>query len=82
MCLHAERWEEDVKNLVNMVVDMYVDACAYEASVAWGDESLREKADVAWSRYEGARTLLSMVFNITEDQVDDDMQVLMYERVF
>lgn len=67
-----------VKGIIDMAVGMYEDACFLEAISTWDeDPKKREKADVAWSRYEGARVLLSMMFNLTEKQVDEEIEMLM-----
>lgn len=68
-------------NLINEVLGMYEDACAYEAIATWDeDDSMQEKANVAWNRYEGAKKLLALVFNVTEEAVDEDMETLMVEK--
>ena len=72
----------DLRELVKIGVDLYADACAYDAAAAFGDERVVEISNVAWSRYEGARTLLSMVFGITEEQVEEDMGQLMFSNLF
>lgn len=70
-------------NLINIALDMYEDACGLEAIATWdNDTDVQEKADVALSRYEGAKTLLSMVFGIPEYMVDEDMEQLMFQRKF
>ena len=71
-----------MRNLVEMAVGMYEDACGFEAVATWDNDSeAQKKADVAWSRYEGARTLLSMVFGITEEAVDEEIELLMTEKI-
>lgn len=68
---------------VNKVLGMYEDACGLEAIATWdNDTDMQERADVAWSRYEGAKTLLSMIFHIPEEVVDEDMELLMVEKIF
>lgn len=72
-----------MKNIVKMALELYEDACGLEAIATWDrDTDVQERADVAWSRYEGAKTLLSMVFQIPESMVDEDMEQLMYQKVF
>ena len=67
-----------MRKIVDMAVDMYEDACFLEAIATWDeDPKRREMADVAWSRYEGARVLLSMMFDLTEKQVDEEIEMLM-----
>lgn len=71
-----------MRNLVDMAVNMYEDACGLEAVATWdNDTEAQEKADVAWSRYEGARTLLSMVFGLPEEVVDEEIELLMTEKI-
>ena len=71
-----------MRNLVDMAVGVYEDACGLEAVATWdNDTEAQKKADVAWSRYEGARTLLSMVFGITEEAVDEEIELLMTEKI-
>jgi len=72
-----------MKNIIKMALELYEDACGLEAVATWDrDTDAQERADVAWSRYEGAKTLLSMVFQIPESMVDEDMEQLMYQKVF
>ena len=72
-----------MKNIIKMALELYEDACGLEAVATWDrDTGVQERADVAWSRYEGAKTLLSMVFQIPESMVDEDMEQLMYQKVF
>lgn len=83
MSLSDTEGSKSMTRLVEIAVDMYSDACGLEAVATWDrDEDLQERADVAWSRYEGARTLLSMVFGVPESVVDEDMELLMTQRTF
>ena len=73
----------NLDKLVEMGLALYGDACAYEAAAAFGDDpDMSERAVVAWSRYDGAKTLLSMVFKVSERQVDEDMEQLMFSNLF
>jgi len=68
---------------VKKVLAMYEDACGLEAIATWDkDTDIQKKADVAWSRYEGAKTLLSMILHIPEKTVDEEMEMLMVEKTF
>ena len=70
-----------MRELIDIAVGMYEDACGLEAVAAWDDDAeAQKKADVAWSRYDGAKTLLSMVFNIPEEVVDEEIELLMTEK--
>lgn len=66
-----------MRKVIDMAVGMYEDACFLEAISMWDeDEKKRELADIAWNRYEGAKTLLSMIFGISEEQVDEEVEML------
>ena len=66
-----------MREIIDMAVGMYEDACFLEAISTWDeDPKKRERADVAWSRYEGAKTLLSAMFHIPEEQVDEEIEML------
>lgn len=66
-----------MREIIDMAVGMYEDACFLEAISTWDeDPKKRERADVAWSRYEGAKTLLSVMFHIPEEQVDKEIEML------
>ncbi len=70
----------DKTEMVRMTLAMYVDACGLEAVAAWDEnEENQKRADVAWSRYEGARLLVAEMLHISEHAVDDDMEYLMCE---
>lgn len=64
-------------------LDAYVDFCAMDAEAAFReDEESIEKADVAWDRWRGMRTILSVLFGITERQVEDDVEQMMFDATF
>lgn len=67
--------------LVKIGVNLYHDACMWEAVATWepDDDEAQRRADVAWSRYEGARKLLSLVFGLDEGTVHDEIDYLMTE---
>lgn len=70
-----------MRKIIDMAVEMYEEACGLEAVATWDNNSdMQKRADVAWSRYEGAKTLLSMVFGITEEEVDEEIEILMTEK--
>lgn len=72
-----------MNELIQKGLSLYEDACGFEAEAAWSDDpETKKKSEVAWSRYDGIRTLLSMKFSIPEDMVDDDMETLMFEKTF
>lgn len=63
-------------------IGMYEDAIAYQAIATWDEsEDAAKKADVAWSRYEGARTLLSMMFPLSDKDIDMEMELLLTEKI-
>lgn len=78
-----KRREDDMESAINETLAMYEDACGLEAVAAWDDdERKQEEATMAWNQYDGARSILASLFGITEGQVDDDMESLMYFKVF
>lgn len=76
------RREHEMIRLIELGASLFYEAAMFEACAAFsGDAELKRRAEVARSRYEGARTLLSMRFGITEEQVDDDMEQLALDAV-
>ena len=74
---------EDEMDAINETLAMYEDACGCEAVATWdNDQRMQEKAVEAWNQYEGAKTVLAIMFGITEEQVDEDMETLMTCKLF
>lgn len=72
------------KKLVEMTLSLYEDACGREAESAFGNSPESKKnALMAWSRYDGAKVMLTTVFPfMTERMVDSEMELLMTEKLF